>query len=100
MQSFVFSNGAMVMRSTLYHGNIKVPLFEQSHHWKIKEFLEFSMSLIVNTCHNGKIYNYTSKRCYQLELFGIFCFLPNMFLYVLLKEERSIQGRWQNTPKI
>ena len=28
----------MVMKSTLYQGNIKLPLFLQSHHWKIEQF--------------------------------------------------------------
>ena len=36
-----------------------------------------------------EIYNSTSKRCYQLELFRIFCFLPNVCCFRRVTQEHK-----------
>ena len=66
MQKLIFSNGPMVMKSTLDQDNIKLPLYSLTT-GKSKTFLEFSLAHILR-----KDIQYTSKICSQLELFRIF----------------------------
>ena len=79
MQKLIFSNVSVMVLwqwCQYYQGNTKLPLFLQSHHWKIKEFSGIqSGPYMEKTCQNRKIYNYTSKWCHLLGLFRTFCFL-------------------------